>query len=74
MVIRSNYISIMYKKFPFEGEFDNVILMKINKDRQKVLDDIKDQKLKDLLSKLLVKDPKKRISWEEYFNLKFFKN
>ena len=62
------------KKFPFEGEFDNVILMKINKDRQKVLDDIKDQKLKDLLSKLLVKDPKKRISWEEYFNLKFFKN
>ena len=62
------------KKFPFEGEFDNVILMKINKDRQKVLDDIKDQKLKDLLSKLLVKDPKKRISWEEYFNHKFFKN
>ena len=48
--------------------------MKINKDRQKVLDDIKDQKIKDLLSKLLVKDPKKRISLEEYFNHKFFKN
>ena len=61
------------KKFPFEGEFDNVILMKINKDRQKVLDDIKDQKLKDLLSKLLVKNPEKRISWEEYFKHDFFK-
>ena len=33
---------------------------------------IKDEKLKDLLSKLLVKDPEKRISWEEYFEHDFF--
>ena len=33
---------------------------------------IKDAKLKDLLSKLLVKEPEKRISWEEYFKHDFF--
>ena len=31
------------------------------------------KKLKDLLSKLLIEDPDKRISWEEYFKHDFFK-
>ena len=32
----------------------------------------KDALLKDLLSKLLVENPEKRISWEEYFAHPFF--
>ena len=35
--------------------------------------DPKDKNLKDLLSKLLVSNPEKRISWEEYFNHPFFR-
>ena len=61
------------KKPPYTGQYDNVILNKIDKLGQSVLDIIKDEKLKDLLSKLLVKNPEKRISWEEYFKHDFFK-
>ena len=61
------------KKPPYTGRFDNEILQRIDKLGQSVLDVIKDIKLKDLLSKLLVKDPNKRISWDEYFEHQFFK-
>ena len=61
------------KKPPYSGKFDNEILQNIKDLGQSVLDVIKDAKLKDLLSKLLVSDPNKRISWEEYFNHSFFK-
>ena len=52
------------------------ILKDIEKKGQSVLDFIpkKDSLLKDLLSKMLVEDPEKRISWEEYFNHPFFKD
>ena len=35
---------------------------------------IKDNSLKDLISKLIVVDYKKRIDWKDYFNHNFFKN
>ena len=60
------------KKPPYNGKFDKVILNQIQKLGQTVLDVIKDNELKDLLSKLLVRDPKQRISWEEYFEHNFF--
>ena len=43
------------KKPPYTGRFDNEILQRIDKLGQSVLDVIEDKKLKDLLSKLLVK-------------------
>lgn len=33
----------------------------------------KDSNLDDLVKKLIVVDPVKRINWEEYFNHPFFK-
>ena len=33
-----------------------------------------DESLDDLIKKLLTNDPKKRITWEEYFNHPFFEN
>ena len=68
-----NIYQLYTKKQPYNGSFDKVILNQINKLGKSVLDVIKDEKLKDLLSKLLVKDPKYRISWEEYFEHDFFK-
>ena len=47
-------------------------MKQINTLGQSVLNVIKDEKLKDLLSKLLVKNPEQRISWKEYFEHKFF--
>ena len=62
------------KKLPYTGVLDNEILSKINELGQSVLENINDERLKDLLSKLLVKDPKNRISWKEYFEHDFFDN
>ena len=67
-----NIFQLYTKKPPYSGAYDNVILNQINKLGQSVLNVIKDAKLKDLLSKLLVKEPEKRISWEEYFKHDFF--
>ena len=61
------------KKIPYNGKVDKQILDSIEKKGQSVLDIISDGKLKDLLSKLLVRNPDKRISWEEYFDHEFFK-
>jgi len=60
------------KKPPYNGTLDNEILLQIDKLKQSVLDVVKDEKLKDLLSKLLVKDPESRISWKDYFQHDFF--
>ena len=68
-----NIYQLYTKKPPYSGQFDNNILNQIDKLGQSVLDIIEDAKLKDLLSKLLVKDPNNRISWKEYFEHDFFK-
>ena len=63
------------KTFPYKGTVEKAILKQIEQKGQTVLAliDIKDIGLKDLLSKLLVRNPEKRISWEDYFKHPFFK-
>jgi len=59
-----------FKSLPYPGVKEEMILEKIkNKVPYKQPED---PKLKDLLNKLLVEDPNKRLSWEEYFNHPFF--
>ena len=62
------------KNFPYRGTVEKAILNQIKQKGLSVLNaiDPKDKNLKDLLSKLLVSNPEKRISWEEYFNNPFF--
>ena len=62
------------KRLPYSGEVQSAILKDIKERGQKILDIIRpeDGILKDLLSKLLVVKPKKRISWEQYFKHPFF--
>ena len=62
------------KKFPYEGNVNKAILNQIKRKGLSVLDVIEDKDfhLKDLLSKLLQKEPDKRISWEDYYKHPFF--
>ena len=60
------------KEYPYHAPVEKGILNQINKKGKNVLNVIKDEQLKDLLSKLLEKNPKKRISWEGYFDHQFF--
>ena len=60
------------KDLPYQGICETKILKEIKKLGLTVLDKIKDEKLNDLLSKMLVFDPDERISWEDYFNHPFF--
>ena len=70
-----NIYQLYTKKYPYFARFEMGILKEIKEKKQSVLDIIpkKDALLKDLLSKLLVEDPEKRISWEEYFAHPFFR-
>ena len=60
-----------FKEHPFEGEYEEEIndninnnILNLKKSGNKYLD--------DLIQKLLVKDPKKRLSWKQYFYHHFF--
>jgi len=63
------------KSFPYKGNVERAILKEIKNKGLSILNIIDDNEkdLKDLLSRLLVSDPNKRISWDDYFNHQFFK-
>ena len=60
-----NIYQLYTKKIPYNSTFEMGILKEIKEKKQSVLDIIpeEDALLKDLLSKLLVEDPEKRISF-----------
>ena len=60
-----------FKEIPYPGFNEKEILKKIRNNYPRKQPN--DPQLKDLLNKLLVMDPNKRISWDEYFNHPFFK-
>ena len=59
-----------FKDLPYHGLDEDSILKQIkNKTPYKQPEN---PELRDLINKLLVEDPEKRLSWEEYFNHPFF--
>ena len=61
-----------FKSFPFslpKNRSKKEVQKNYDKKKQK---DCEDKNLDDLLNKLLIYDPDKRISWEEYFDHPFF--
>ena len=67
-----NIYKLKTKDFPYKGKVDIDILNQINEIGQKVLYNIDNRQLRNLLSKLLVANPENRISWDEYFEDPFF--
>jgi serine/threonine protein kinase len=59
-------------EYIFEGNDIREIIR--NQDNNNLKKDTDDQILNDLIRRLVVADPDKRISWNEYFNHQFFKD
>ena len=58
-----------FKQYPYNSNTEMGLLKQINNFGQKLLKKTSDKKLDYLISKLLIKEPKMRISWDEYFNI-----
>ena len=63
---------LYFKRPPFIGNKEYSILNLIK--NQGILKKTGYYKLDDLITKLLIEDPKKRLNWDEYFNHSFFKD
>ena len=63
---------MLFKEYPYKGKGEIELLEDINSG--KVLKLSNNEKLNDLLNKMLKIDLNERISWEEYFNHPFFIN
>ena len=61
---------LYHKKFPFEGDS---IEEKLENIKKGIKINTNYKEFDDLITKLLISDPSKRLSWDEYFNHKFFK-
>ena len=62
---------LFFKDYPYKGESELALLNHIQTKGQSILNKTGDHYLDDLIRKLLVEDPKKRIKWEQYFNHPF---
>ena len=63
---------LCFKKYPFEGNTQDQVLKEIDKNPPEYLLKTNNQSLNSLISRLLNKDPRKRMTWNEYFNSPFF--
>ena len=64
---------LFFKEYPFKGGNEIALLKNINIIiNNDGLRKSNDSKLDNLIRHLLIKDPDKRYTWEEYFNDKFF--
>ena len=64
---------LYFGEYPFLGENKEEVIKAINKHKLERLNGKDNPDLFDLINKLLVLEPKKRISWEEYFEHPFFR-
>ena len=63
---------LFFNQFPFNGDTQNAIYNLIKTLGLKALKSTNNIQLDDLIRRLLIKDPRERLSWEEYFNHPFF--
>ena len=64
---------LIFGEIPYDGKDRNSLLQEITKKGSKIRK-TENSDLNDLISKLLMQNPNKRITWEEYFNHPFFTN
>ena len=68
---------LYFKEYPFDGDSEEEILEQINHIDEKIEEKVEgleqDETLVNLIRKLLIKEPEKRLTWKEYFNHPFFR-
>ena len=64
--------TLLFREYPFKGNNEAEILKNIQHNGNNLLKKTDNSKLNDLISKLLIEDPKRRITWNQYFNHLFF--
>ena len=64
--------TLLFREYPFKGNNEAEILKSIQVNGNNLLKKTENSKLNDLISKLLIEDPKRRITWDQYFNHLFF--
>jgi serine/threonine protein kinase len=64
---------LFFKEYPYKGGTQVAIYKQIEELGKKVLKTTKNEKLDNLINSLLIRDPEKRINYEEYFKHPFFK-
>ena len=65
---------LFFKEKPYMGQNEVSLLTNIKKNKNNNLKDTGDASLNDLIKQLLEYDPKKRMTWDDYFNHSFFNN
>ena len=65
---------LFFKDYPYKGNTQLAIYNKIKNEGKKILKRTNNNNLDNLIDSLLIKDPKERINYEEYFEHPFFKN
>ena len=65
---------LIFCKSPFSGETETSLINNIENLGNKYLKKIGNKNLDDLIEKLLEKDKKNRLNWDEYLNHPFFNN
>ena len=60
---------MFFKTYPYVSNTEMGLLKQINNFGQTILKKTNDNKLDYLINKLLIKEPKLRISWDEYFDI-----
>ena len=60
---------MFFKQYPYSSNTEMGLLKQINNFGQTILKKTNDNKLDYLINKLLIKEPKLRISWDEYFDI-----
>ena len=63
---------LFFKKFPYVGETETAVKNNIDNFGKKIINKTNNAYLDDLINKLLIKDPKERITWDQYFKHDFF--
>ena len=64
---------LYFGKLPYDGEGELAYFNQINNYGQEIIDESGNEDFDDLIRKLLIKEQKNRITWEEYFNHPFLK-
>ena len=65
---------LFFKNTPYNGINEFEVLKEIKKTKKNNVNRFNNTYLDDLVRKMLIEDPEKRITWKEYFDHPFFQN